>query len=205
MFANERAYDDLIQAAHDSFPTVPPALIAAVIGHESRFDPAAYRAEPAISDGSVGLGQVLLATARSYGYTGDVGDATALSGLFDPGTNIYYTAAALADRLAQTGNVVASAVSAYNGGYRPAQGFGAPATSTFQVCLARNTLTGQCIQWRTVQPGEYANQPYVDDVLKLYGYFQGVWGGGGGFPRVAASPAPRPAPRRGCWWGWRGR
>ena len=175
-FTNERAYDDLISTEALN-AGLQPALIAAVIGHESQFNPAATRQEPAINDASVGLMQVLYGTAKARGYAGPMGSPSDLSGLYDPATNIHYGTLELAHRLSQTDSV-ASAVSAYNGGYRPALGFGAPATTPVTVCLARDQVTGQCVQMRQVPVGEYANQPYVDDVLSLLSYFQGVWAAG---------------------------
>lgn len=171
-WANENVYDSVILAASQRFG-VPVALIKAVIGQESGFNPKAYRAEPAISDASVGLMQILLATARGEGFTGVMGSATGLTGLFDPATNITYGTSYLASCLARTNGNIAAAASAYNGGFRPDIGFGAPATRSVTVCLRRDS-NGQCVQTRTVPPGEYANQDYVNRVLNNVGYFESV-------------------------------
>lgn len=58
------------------------ADILAVIEVESGFSPSAFRFEPALGQGSTGLMQVLLSTARDMGYTGPA------AGLFDPATNV---------------------------------------------------------------------------------------------------------------------
>lgn len=196
MFAHEHDFDSAVQAA--ALDTgVEPALLKAVIGHESQFNPAATRQEPAIGDQSVGLMQVLYATAQAHGYQGPVGSPSNLTGLYDPPTNILYGARELASRLAQTSSV-ASAVSAYNGGYRPALGFGKPAMTPLTVCLARDQVTGKCIQTRNVNPGEYANQPYVDDVLRLLTYFRQS----GQSPPADSSAAPLTAPHTAGPGGW---
>ena len=54
-------------------------LITAIMDHESAFDPSALNP----SDPSYGLMQIMVPTAKQFGYTGKDG-----SGLFDPETNI---------------------------------------------------------------------------------------------------------------------
>lgn len=152
MWANERTWFTQIQDTAARYG-VDPALVSAVIGQESGFNPQAYRAEPAIGDASRGLMQVLQRTAQALGYTGTP------DGLFDPATSIDLGTHLLADNLARSGGNVAAAVSAYNGGWRPWLGFGAPAP------------TNMTVGGRAVQAGEYANQPYVDAVLRNLDYF----------------------------------
>ncbi len=167
---NEDAYDGIIRPIASEYG-VPVALIKAIIAKESGFRPAAYRAEVAINDASRGLMQILLGTAKGEGYGGVGGDASKLTGLFDPATNIEYGTSYLASRLRTTGGDVRGAISAYNGGYRPELGFGKVATKPLRLCLARDNA-GNCIQYRNVAVGEYGNQPYVNDVLANLAYFE---------------------------------
>ncbi len=167
---NEDKWTDAIKQAADRYG-VPYPLVQAVIARESQFNPSAYRAEPKIGDGSIGLMQILLRTARGEGYTGPAGDSKQLTGLFDPATNIEYGTMFLATQLGRAGTP-AGAVSAYNGGYRPDLGFGKPASKPVRVCLARDQVTGLCVKYRDVAAGEYANQPHVDAVLSNLAYFE---------------------------------
>lgn len=156
------AYDRLIREA-GARHQVEPALIKAIIAQESRFRPRAHRPEPNAGpngDGSYGLMQILLATARALGHTGPA------EGLYDPATNIEYGTRCLVDCLRRA-STLAGAVSAYNGGYRPQLGFGEPARRPLRICLAWDTAQrGNCLRWRHVAPGEFANQSYVDAVLR---------------------------------------
>jgi Transglycosylase SLT domain len=173
-WSKENAFDGAVNAAASRF-NVPSALIKAFIGAESSFDPNAFRPEVAINDASIGLMQILYGTARGEGYTGQ------MSGLYDPATNIYYGTSYLAEQLGRAGGNVASAISAYNGGWRPDIGFGAPATRALRICLRKDT-SGNCVEWRNVPVGEYSNQPYVNKVLGFYNYFR------------TKTPATLPAP-----------
>lgn len=170
-WTNENTWDAAIRAAASQH-SVPVALIKAIIAQESAYKPTAYRAEPAVNDASIGLMQILLATAKGEGYSGGVGEASKLSGLFDPATNIMYGTSYLSSRLDATRGDIPSAISAYNGGYRPDIGFGAKATKALTICLARDQKTGNCIQTRAVKIGEYSNQPYVNAVLNNMAYFE---------------------------------
>lgn len=151
---------------------VPEGLALAIIETESSGNPKAYRGEAAISDGSIGLMQILYATARGEGYTGAAGDRATLSGLFDPATNLRYGIKFLTSLWNQLGTA-ADVASAYNGGVRPALGFGAPVTKATTVCLERDA-TGKCVRTFTAQPGQYGNQPYVDKVLGLTEHYSGA-------------------------------
>lgn len=179
LFPNEDAYDGIIRpmAAQQA---VPVALVKAVIAHESRFVPTAIRGEPQLNDASRGLMQLLLATARELGFNGEA-DA-----LFNPGVNIPLGVRYLAQQLARAGGDWAGAVSAYNGGYRPELGFGRRATRVVTVCLARDQATGKCLRTRSVPIGEFANQPYVDDVFKYWEHYKAL-------ETAPVTPAPRPA------------
>lgn len=172
-WANENRYTDLIQDAAIRHG-VPYPLVQAVIAVESQFNPGVQRAEPAIQDASIGLMQILLGTARGQGYFGEAGDPSALTGLFDPATNINAGTSYLAGVFAQVGWDAAAAASAYNGGYRPSIGFGAKADHPMQICLARDQSSGKCIRYRNVLPGEFSNQEYVNAVLANLEYFNAV-------------------------------
>lgn len=170
---------------------VPVALPLAIIEAESSGTPSAYRGEPN-GNGSIGLMQVLATTARSLGYTGPIGDPKLLTGLYDPATNIGLGVRLLSDNFRSIGTL-AGAASAYNGGIRPQFGFGYPwgGPGTTTVCLARDTA-GNCIQRRTVLPGEFGNKPYVDKVMAAFlrygGDDRGAAGGGGMIPASDGQP-----------------
>lgn len=153
-------------------PTQATFLVKGIIGQESRFDPHAYRAEPAratfpapwnmTGDASRGLMQVLEQTARGLGYTGDVGsDRTGTGGLYDPATSIRLGVKNLAAELRRARGNWDQAIAAYNeGGSRAA----ADAAS-----------------------GTYRNLDYVSQVLANYAYFSR-----GALPPSPASSATFP-------------
>lgn len=169
-FNNEDTYDAAIRLAAGNY-AVPFELIKAIIGQESRFTASATRREAKLADQSVGLMQILYATAQGEGYTGPLGDPAKLTGLYEPLTNITYGTAYLASQLARANGNIPRAVSAYNGGWRPDIAFGAVATRPLTICLARDA-TGKCTQVRNVAVGEFANQPYVNAVLTNWDYFR---------------------------------
>jgi soluble lytic murein transglycosylase-like protein len=158
-WAAENDYDALIvpraQAAD-----VEVALVKAIIAHESRFVPTAYHfdgPDPALN-ASYGLMQVEGRTARDCGFTGD------FPTLYDPGTNLDLGIPLLGELLRHYTGDVARAVSAYNGGDRPALGFGTP-----------------------FPDGTFGNQAYVDDVLEELAYYRSV------AQPTAAPSSPKPA------------
>lgn len=169
-WANENTWDAAINDAASRYD-VPVALIKAIIAQESAFKPSASRAEPAVNDASIGLMQILYGTAKGEGYTGPVGTASTLTGLYDPATNIRFGTSYLASSLQDTRGNILAGISAYNGGFRPDIGFGAKATRQMTICLARDN-TGKCISSRVVQPGEFSNQSYVNAVLNNMAYFE---------------------------------
>lgn len=148
-FARENDFDLIVAEAGAAWD-VDLALIKAIIGAESEFNPTAYRAEPQINDASYGLMQLLYGTARALGFTG------ATSQLYDPLTNVRLGTRFLADLIktaAQRGYGVDSAVSAYNAGFsavRPGDGK--------RVTNAAGSL--------------FVNQAYVNRVLDLASYFR---------------------------------
>lgn len=168
---HEEDFDAIINAAADRHG-VPAALVRAIIATESQFTPTAYRAEPAINDGSAGLMQILLGTAKGVGYSGPLGERLQLTGLFDPATNIEYGTAYLAQQYQRAGGDIMGTASAYNGGWRPSIGFGAPADHVMTITLARDQVTGKPIRTQLVQPGQFSNQSYVNAVLANYAYFK---------------------------------
>lgn len=176
-YSGENNYNAVISAAiarHGG--RVSSALVRAVIGAESGFNPKAYRAEPAIGDASRGLMQLLLKTARGLGYQGTA------DGLYDPATNIDLGVRFLSELVTAKGGDIQAAISAYNNGN------GKRATAQTKVCLARDAA-GKCVSYYTAQPGQFFNQPYVDKVLALAEYFGGAGGGGGGAPAAGGSVA----------------
>jgi soluble lytic murein transglycosylase-like protein len=173
-WAREHDFDDAINLASARW-NVPVPLIKAVIAVESQFNPLAINyGDPGYA---WGLMQMIPATAAGLGYTGSMNALrTDPSKAIDLGTHL------LSQGLARTGGVVADTASAYNGGYRPALGFGSVLPS-----------------------GVYGNQSYVNQVLDALAYFQGTPAGGGAVPSGAASfhpgrrpgmDAPRPVPAK---------
>lgn len=163
-WSGENDYDTMVAAAAIQYG-VDGDLIKAVIGQESGFNSRAFRPEPTPYIGSYGLMQLLPSTAAQFGFSSHNNDD-----LFAPWTNVLIGAAYLSSLLRQLTDVP-SAISAYNGGVRPALGFGAPSRTTQVVCLARDA-SGKCIQSVTVRPGQFANQQYVDNVLANLSYFK---------------------------------
>jgi soluble lytic murein transglycosylase-like protein len=158
MFTRENDFDDVlypIAAAHG----VDPALVKAIIGAESEFNPDA-QGDAGLGGGSMGLMQVNLATAQGMGFTGTASD------LLDPNLNIEFGTRILEGALQQANGDPAAAASIYNGGYRPKIGFGQPVPADTVVQLHAGGT-------RTVPAGQFFNQAYVDRVMALYAYFQG--------------------------------
>lgn len=151
---------------------VPVGLANGLIQVESAWDPYAERDEPQIGDASRGLTQILYATAVSLGFVGGPED------LFDPAVNVPLGLRYLAQQYQRAGSWP-GALSAYNGGYAPSRGFGQPVTVPTTVILAHDPVTGQVSKTRTAQPGEYANQPYVDSVLAAAADYGWTPDGGG--------------------------
>lgn len=107
----------LVNAATSGTP-VPPQIVMGLIRQESDFTPTAKAtdARDEARGGSYGLVQMSLATARTLGYVGPVGDAAQLSGLYDPALNVRLGVKYLADLLKTMRGDVARAVAAYNAG-----------------------------------------------------------------------------------------
>lgn len=148
-FAHENDYDLIVAEAANAWD-VDPALVKALIGAESEFNPRAYRAEPQIADASYGLMQLLYGTARTMGFTG------ATTQLYDPVTNVRLGTRFIAEKIrtaASRGFGVDSAISAYNAGF-----------STVRVGDGKRV---------TNAPGSpFINQTYVNRVLELASYFK---------------------------------
>lgn len=159
---HENDYDGII-AVESARTGVPMALIKAVISLESEFIARATRDEaprpslpptsdfPLGGDRSIGLMQLLVRTARTLGYRGEIGDKASLTGLFDPATNVRLGTTLLRDNVTAAklrGLGIDAAISAYNGGWRPSLGYGG---------LLPN--------------GQFANQAYVNVVLDRMRYF----------------------------------
>ena len=109
LFTKEKEYLPLVEAASAKY-NVPAALILGHIKQESSFNPKAYRAEPQINDGSTGLMQVLLNTARSM----DKG--VTVEKLYDPAYNIDIGTRYIAKNMQRYPGDLQSAIAAYNAG-----------------------------------------------------------------------------------------
>jgi len=169
-WAGENLFDAVVGAASTSFMgRVPTEVIKAVIATESAFSPKAM--PPATqADVSAGLMQLTIATARALGYPGDIGDKSHLTGLFEPGTNVYLGTKLLDQLRSRLGPDWEAVYSAYNGGIRPSLGFGARVKKPTTVCLIRDN-TGKCIKSFTAQIGQFGNQPNVDRFKSALDYF----------------------------------
>lgn len=157
-WANEDKYNGIISDISAQY-RVPVALIKAIIGQESGFSERAYRDEPQIQDGSRGLMQILLGTARTLGYTGQP------DGLYDPTTNITLGTRFLADLLnnaASHGWNIDSAVSSYNAGNSADR----PGDGKRSTSRKDGTTNG-------AQLAPFVNQSYVNTVMANYDYFKG--------------------------------
>lgn len=162
LFTQERGYEVEIAAAHAAYPVVPAILIRGVIAQESQYTAGAVRAEPN-GNASIGLMQLLRTTAQGLGFSGD--DVA----LQIPATNISLGTQYLAQLYGQLG-AWDDVISAYNGGNRPALGFGGKATREMDVCLAHDA-GGNCVRTHHTKVGEYSNQSYVDRVKAYMHYF----------------------------------
>ena len=83
-------------------------LVKALIARESGWNPAASRAEPQIGDMSIGLMQILMATANQY-------EPVTVNDLFDPRTNLRIGIAHVRMLLGRYGRLD-DVISAYNAG-----------------------------------------------------------------------------------------
>jgi len=117
LFTKEKTYLPYVLAAGEKYH-VPPALILGHIKQESSFNPNAYRAEPQINDGSTGLMQVLLATAKGMDKSATV------TKLYDPIYNIDIGTRYIAKNLTRYNNNMKDAIAAYNAGsaFKTAEG-----------------------------------------------------------------------------------
>jgi len=141
-------YDGIVQAAAVNYEVSVP-LIKAVIMTESSFNPNAYRAEPAINDGSYGLMQVLFRTAVGLGFPNDPDQHTRL---FDPATNIDL-GTKLLSQLQRRYSDVDEIYAAYNAG------------------VARRNAAGQFVNSK----GDTGVQKRVDRFLGIYATFLKEW------------------------------
>lgn len=132
-------YDAFIRDASSSHD-VDPDFLRATMGQESSGNPHLTGA-----DGEVGLMQIMPSTARQVGYTGSVGSATNLTGLYDPQTNIEYGTRYEAWQLERYHGNYADAAAAYNAG-----------------SVIKN------------KDGTYVNQAYVDSVRRRYNKEKGL-------------------------------
>jgi soluble lytic murein transglycosylase-like protein len=104
-FAQRAEYSELV-ARHAQANGLPVALVHRVIMRESR-----YNASLIGRDGTIGLMQIKLATARGLGYTGTA------QGLRDPDTNLTYAVKYLAGAYRAANGDHNRAVGYYASGY----------------------------------------------------------------------------------------
>ena len=102
----QRAEYDAMVATHAQANGVPEALVHRVIVRESRYQPHLIG-----RDGTIGLMQIKLATARGLGYTGTA------EGLRDPDTNLTYAVKYLAGAYRAANGDLNRAVAYYASGY----------------------------------------------------------------------------------------
>ena len=105
-FSQQRADYDAIVAVHAKANDVPEALVHRVILRESGYRPTLMG-----RNGTIGLMQIKLATARSLGYAGDA------KGLRDPDTNLTYAVKYLAGAYRAAKGDFGRAIAYYAGGY----------------------------------------------------------------------------------------
>jgi len=164
MWARENDFDAEISAAAAGNPQ-RIAILKALCGIESSFNPAAMRREP---DGRVsyGLTQILDQTARGLGYTGE------LRLLLDPALHLGWAMRYLLELEGQVGTSnMPELFSAWN-------------------CGAQRRADA----WhsRCARPGQtYVNQAYVDKAMRAYSYFSGQGGGGGDIASSLSSIPPQ--------------
>lgn len=186
-------YAPLVVAAASRYG-LAPALLAGLVDHETggTWNPRAIRQEVRINDASRGLGQILYRTAQGMGYRGTP------DGLFDPATNLDLAARYLDAQIRRAGGNIQGGLSAYNGGWRPADGFGQPSAREYTAVLARyqdGPKAGEPSMTRLVRPGEFANQPYVESIMGRAREFATLAAlTPGKTAAAAASSAPKPAP-----------
>jgi soluble lytic murein transglycosylase-like protein len=141
-------YDQIVHAASVNYGVAVP-LIKAVIMTESSFNPNAYRAEPAIHDGSYGLMQILFRTAVGLGFPNVPAQA---NNLFDPATNINFGTKFLAQLQGRYENVD-DIYAAYNSG------------------SVRKNAAGEYVNTQ----GDTGVQKRVDRFLGIYSDFLTEW------------------------------
>jgi hypothetical protein len=139
MWPAERRYDDAIFGAARRHG-VPIAALLATAGIESSFEPHALN--PDDPGGAWGMFQMIPATARGLGFQGAM-----LQLQEDVGLAADLAAKLWKENLARSRGDVLGAASAYNGGWRPAMGF------------------GQMVD------GKFRNQEYVNRFYRAYTYF----------------------------------
>jgi len=133
-------------------------VIKGVAAHESGFNPLAVKVEaprdtlpptpdfPKGGDESRGLMQVLVRSARNYGFAGDK------DGLYNPDVSVDLGTRILRDNLARANNRLDIALAAYNGGWSSAS-HDDP-----------RRISGPS--------SPFLNQDYVDTVLRYANYFR---------------------------------
>jgi hypothetical protein len=163
-FTNEDAYDGLLQSAGNLYG-VDWLFLKALVAEESGFNAQAIRRELSHTppDASYGLMQILGATAKGLGFSGDP------TLLFDPSTNVNYGAKYAANQWRRYGGDPGSVAASYNAGtaYKNADGLftskgGDPSVNDY-VSKVLNYYAG----YGGNTPAGDAGAPTVDDTASV--------------------------------------
>lgn len=163
-----KEYDTIIDKTAKKY-NIDPDFIRAIIAQESAFKPDATRPEPQINDASMGLGQILKRTAAGHpiNWKGD------MSEVYKPDVNIDMIGKLIQYWQGRTDGSLEAIASAYNGGYRPQYGFGAPAPADVRICVRwSSTDKSVCDEWKMVKAGEWGNKTHIDRVMGYYNTFR---------------------------------
>jgi soluble lytic murein transglycosylase-like protein len=109
LFVTEQNYLPLVTSVADKYQ-IPAALVLAHIKEESKFNPNAYRAEPTLGDASIGIGQILLGTAKRFD------PSVTESKLYDPSYNADMMGQIISVALSKYRNNMQDEMAAYNAG-----------------------------------------------------------------------------------------
>ncbi len=166
-FPREDDFDNLIDKWCNKY-TLDFYLVKGLVGVESNFAPNSYLVEPSLpktngfTDGSYGLTQILLSTAKGLGFT----NGTQTAKLFDPDINLEYGLKFLAMALSKYDSAD-KGIAAYNMGH-PHPAFG---ECPYHCKLGPGQTVKQAAIYGKAAPDwVFANQPYVNRV-KAYALF----------------------------------
>lgn len=134
--------------------SVPLPLALAIAKVESNFNPNATRYEPHLKTSSYGIFQILETTAKTLGWKKPI--IYLKHPLLDPETNIKYGIMHISNLLRKYKNIE-DVIASYN--------MGIPRKASETTPHIEKIFGKPRLGWK------YANQPYVDNVLRWYKYF----------------------------------